>query len=131
MQPVIIEVPPEEPPPPPPPALEPPTTITRALVDEARDHAAAGSPNEAVATIEQAIRIEPRRGELWLQLAALHLRNGQAAMAEQSARKGLLFLAAGSAEERQAWLVIADARDAQGDPETAEGIRSLWYPQES
>ena len=126
VQPVVIEPPAEEPPPPPPPALEPPTTITTALVDEARDQAAAGSPREAAATIEQAIRIQPRRGELWLQLAALRLRDGQAAMAEQSARKALLFLAAGSADEREAWLVIADAREAQGDLETAEGIRNLW-----
>ena len=126
VQPVVIEAPPEEPPPPPPPALEPPTAITRALVDEARDQAAAGLPNEAAATIEQAIRIEPRRGELWLQLAALRLREGHAAMAEQNARKALLFLAAGSADEREAWLVIADAREAQGDPETAEGIRNRW-----
>ena len=126
VQPVVIEVPAAEPPPPPPPALEPPTAITRALVDEARDRAAAGSPKEAAATIEQAIRIEPRRGELWLQLAVLRLRNGQAGMAEQSARKALLFLQAGSPEERQAWLVIADAREAQGDPESAEGLRNRW-----
>ena len=127
VQPVVIEAP-EEPPPSPPPAPKPPTAITRALVDEARDHAAAGSPNAAAATIEQAIRIEPRRGELWLQLAALRLRDGQAAMAEQSARKALLFLSAGSAEERQAWLIIAAAREAQGDFETAEGIRNLRNP---
>ena len=126
MQPVVIEVPPVEPPPPPPPAIDPPTAITRALVDEARDHAAAGSPNQAAATIEQAIRIEPRRGELWLQLAALRLRDGQAAMAEQSARKALLFLQSGSQEEREAWLLIADAREAQGDLESAEGLRSRW-----
>lgn len=129
VQPVVIEVP-EEPPPPPPPALEPPTAITRALVDEARDHAAAGSPTEAAATIEQAIRIEPMRGELWLQLAVLRLRDGQAAMAEQNARKALLFLQAGSADERDAWLVIADALEAQGDFESAEGIRNRWNASE-
>ncbi len=125
VQPVVIEAP-EDAAPPPPAAVEPPTAITRALVDEARDHAAAGSPNEAAAAIEQAIRIEPHRGELWLQLAALRLQDGQAAMAEQIARKALLFLAARSALEREAWLVIAEAREAQGDPETAEGIRNLW-----
>ena len=125
VQPVVIEVP-EEPPPPPPPAPEPPTAITSALVDEARDHAAAGSPTEAAATIEQAIRIEPRRGELWLQLAVLRLRDDQAAMAEQNARKALLFLRAGSPDEREAWLVIADALEAQGDFESAEGIRNRW-----
>ena len=86
----------------------------------------AGSPAEAAAAIEQAIRIEPLRGERWLQLAALQLRDGQAAMAEQSARKALLFLQSGSPEERDAWLVIADAREAQGDFESAEGLRNRW-----
>ena len=125
VQPVVIEAP-EQPPPPPPPVIEPPTAITEALIDEATILDNAGSPNEAAATIEQAIRIEPRRGELWLQLAVLRLRDGQAAMAEQNARKALLFLQAGSAEEREAWLVIADALEAQGDLESAEGIRNRW-----
>lgn len=122
---VIAEVVPPEPVPPA-PALEPPSTITRALVEEAGILVNAGSPSEAAAAIEQAIRIEPRRGELWLQLAMLRLRDGQVSMAEQSARKALLFLAAGSAAERDAWLVVADAREAQGDLESAEGIRSRW-----
>ena len=126
VQPVVIEAPEQPPTPPPPPTIEPPTAITEALVDEAIILDNAGSPNEAAATIEQAIRIEPRRGELWLQLATLRLRDGQAAMAEQNARKALLFLRAGSAEEREAWLVIADAREAQGDFETAEGLRNRW-----
>ena len=126
VRPIVVEAPPEQPPPPPLPAVEPPTVIAEALLDEARILEDAGSPNEAAATIEQAIRIEPRRGELWLQLAVLRLRTGQAGMAEQSARKALLFLQAGSPEERQAWLVIADAREAQGDPESAEGLRNRW-----
>ncbi|MCE2460126.1 MAG: hypothetical protein J4F38_05025 [Pseudomonadales bacterium] len=126
VQPIVVEAPEQPPPPPPLPTIEPPTAITEALVDEAIILDNAGSPREAAATIEQAIRIEPRRGELWLQLATLRLRDGQAAMAEQSARKALLFLQAGSAEEREAWLVIADAREAQGDFETAEGLRNRW-----
>lgn len=126
MQPIVIEAPEQPPPPPPAPAIEPPTAITEALIDEATVLENAGSPKEAAATIEQAIRIEPRRGELWLQLAVIRLRDGQAAMAEQSARKALLFLRSGSAEERDAWLVIASAREAQGDLESAEGLRSRW-----
>ena len=124
VQPIVIDA--QEPPPPPPPAIEPPTAITEALIDEAIVLDDAGSPGEAAATIEQAIRIEPRRGELWLQLAVLRLRAGQAAMAEQSARKALLFLRSGSPEERDAWLVIAGAREAQGDLESAEGLRNRW-----
>lgn len=124
--PVVIAPPAEAAPPPPPPPSPPPAAITEALIDEARILDNAGSPTEAAATIEQAIRIEPRRGELWLQLAELRLREGRAAMAEQSARKALLFLRPDSPEERQAWVVIADARDAQGDHETAAGIRNRW-----
>ena len=126
VQPVVETVPEQPPPPPPPPAIEPPAAITEALVDEARILDSAGSPNEAAAAIEQAIRIEPRRGELWLELAEIWLREGRPAMAEQNARKALLFLRAGSPEEREAWLLIADARDAQGDFESAAGIRFQW-----
>ena len=110
----------------PPPIPERPTVITRALVDRATDLEDAGSSTEAAAAIEQAIRIEPRRGDLWLQLAVLRLRMGLPSMAEQNARKALLFIAAGSSEERTAWLLIADARDAQDDMATAEGIRNQW-----
>ena len=126
VQPIVIEAPEQPPPPPPPPAIDPPTAITEALVDEATVLENAGAPAEAAATIEQAIRIEPRRPELWLQLAVIRLRDGHAAMAEQSARKALLFVHSGSPEERQAWLVIADAREAQGDYESAQGLRNRW-----
>ena len=126
VQPVVETVPEPPPPPPPPPAIEPPAAITEALVDEARILDSVGSPNEAAAAIEQAIRIEPRRGELWLELAEIWLRDGRPAMAEQNARKALLFLRAGSPEEREAWLLIADAREAQGDFESAAGIRLRW-----
>ena len=125
VEPIVVEVP-EQPPPPPPPAIEPPTAITEALVDEATSLEIAGAPGQAAATIEQAIRIEPRRGELWLLLATLRLRDGQAAMAEQNARKALLFLQAGSSHEREAWLVIADALEVQGDFESAAGLRNRW-----
>ena len=121
----VIETPPEQPPPPA-PQPQPPTVITEALVDKATNLADAGSAGEAAAMIEQAIRIEPRRGELWLQLATLRLREGEAAMAEQNARKALLFIRPGSADERNAWLLIADARAAQDDFETAEGLREVW-----
>ncbi len=100
--------------------------MTQALVEEATRFELAGSPGEAAATIEQAIRIEPRRAELWLQLAALRLQEGSAANAEQNARKALLFVRRGSAEELAAWLLIADARAAQDDAEGAQAIRDLW-----
>ena len=111
---------------PPPPPVEPASTITQALVEEASRFEQAGSPGEAAAVIEEAIRVEPRRAELWLQLAALRLQEGLPANAEQNARKALLFVRRGSQEELTAWLLIADSRAAQGDAQGAEAIRSLW-----
>ena len=117
-----VSVPPATPPPP----QETPASITTALVDVAKGLEQSGSPAEAAAAIEQAIRIEPRRGELWLQLAAIRLQAGQPALAEQNARKGLLFVPRGSDDERAAWLLIADARAAQGDLATARDLRQRW-----
>ncbi len=122
------EVPPVAPPvtpaPPEPPAVAP--AIVTALLDEAARFERAGSDAEAAAAIEQAIRIEPRRGELWLQLAAIRLRIGRPVLAEQSARKGLSFAPPGSGDERVAWLLIAAARAALGDQEAAREIRDRW-----
>ena len=111
---------------PPPPPVEPASTITQALVEEATRFEQAGSPGEAAAAIEEAIRVEPRRPELWLQLAALRLQEGLPANAEQNARKALLFVRRGSQEELTAWLLIADARAAQGDVAGADAIRQEW-----
>ncbi|MYD99016.1 MAG: hypothetical protein F4X98_16725 [Gammaproteobacteria bacterium] len=111
---------------PPPSPVEPASTITQALVEEASRFVQAGSPGEAAAAIEEAIRVEPRRPELWLQLAALRLQEGLPANAEQNARKALLFVRRGSQEERNAWLLIADARAAQGDVAGADAIRDQW-----
>ena len=102
------------------------STVSVALLDTAGQQAAAGHTDEAVETLERAIRIEPRRGDLWLRLARTQYNSGEYALAEQNARKGLLFLALGSDDARSAWLLIADAREAQGDMEEAERIRNRW-----
>lgn len=104
----------------------PSSTVTLALLDNADHLAARGQAAEAVETLERAIRIEPRRGDLWLRLAQLQYDAGQFALAEQNARKGLLFLAPGGDGERQAWLLIAAALEARGDIEGADRIRRRW-----
>ncbi len=87
--------------------------MTLALQNEAERAAAAGDPSKAIQILERAIRIEPNRPELWIELARVHLQNGSAAQAEQFARKALLFTGNRYDLEQQAWVVIADAQAAE------------------
>ncbi len=87
--------------------------MTLALQDEAQRAATAGDPTKAIQILERAIRIEPTRPELWLELARAHLQNGNPAQAEQFARKALLFTGNRYDLEQQAWAVISDAQAAE------------------
>jgi cytochrome c-type biogenesis protein CcmH/NrfG len=92
---------------------KPGTSVTLALQDESRRAAAAGDLPKAIQILERAIRIQPDRAELWIDLARLHLKEGNPAQAEQFARKALLFTGQRYDLEQQAWVVIADARAAE------------------
>lgn len=105
--PVPAPVMPERPPP------QPKASVTLALQDEAQRAATAGDFSKATQILERAIRIEPDRAELWIELARVHLKEGNAAQAEQFARKALLFTHDRYDLEQQAWVVIADARAAK------------------
>jgi hypothetical protein len=94
------------------PTPKPQSTVTLALQDEAQRAATAGDYAKATQILERAIRIEPDRAELWLELARVHLKEGDAAQAEQFARKALLFTGNRYDLEQQAWVVIADAKAA-------------------
>jgi Tetratricopeptide repeat len=94
------------------PAPKPQSSATLALQDEAQRAATAGDYTKATQILERAIRIEPDRAELWLELARVHLKEGDAAQAEQFARKALQFTANRYDLEQQAWVVIADAKAA-------------------
>jgi hypothetical protein len=90
------------------------STVTLALQDESERAAAAGDLPKAIQIIERAIRIQPDKAELWLDLARLHLKEGNPAQAEQFARKALLFTGQRYDLEQQAWVIIADAKAAKG-----------------
>src|SRR5512139_3817794 len=100
-----------------PPPL-PPVSGNRAviaLLDRAHLDAGAGRPDAAGATLERALRIEPRNARLWHELAQLRLAQGQYAQAVALAQKSNSF--AGTQRRLQAmnWRVIAQARIAQGN----------------
>jgi len=112
------QVPPEQvpapaPTPAPPPANRPDPAVTLALREQSLAAAARGDNEQAIALIERALRIEPDRAELWIDLARLHLDEGDAAGAEQFARKALLFTRKRPDLEQSAYSVISEAQRAR------------------
>lgn len=102
------------------------TSATLALLQQSERAASSGSLAEAIAYLERAIRIEPRRADLWVQLAQLEVANQQPTAAIQYANKALALAGTRTDWQRDAWLVIADAKAAQGEIEDATKIRERW-----
>lgn len=94
----------------PPPASRPDPSVTLALREQSLAASARGDNEQAIALIERALRIEPDRPELWIDLARLHLDEGDAAGAEQFARKALLFTRNRPDLEQSAYSVISEAQ---------------------
>jgi Flp pilus assembly protein TadD len=62
-----------------------PTVV--ALLDQASKQEQSGSPERAAATLERALRIEPKNARLWHRLAVLRFQQGQYTLAESLAAK--------------------------------------------
>ncbi len=91
-----------------------------ALLDRARTDSAAGQRETAEASLERALRIEPRNPWLWHELAQLRLTKGQYAQAITLARKSNSFAGGKRRVQAENWQVIGQARIAQGDSAGAE-----------
>ncbi len=91
-----------------------------ALLDRSRMDYESGKREAAGASLERALRIEPRNPWLWHELAQLRLTQGQYAQAITLAQKSTSF--AGRERRLQAlnWRLIGNARVAQGDSSKAE-----------
>lgn len=75
-----------------PPPNHPAPTVSaasQALITQSRGHQAAGHYEQAAASIERALRIEPRQPVLWLELGNIRLKEGDYAQAEGLGRKAL------------------------------------------
>ena len=105
-----------------PPSL-PPASGNRAviaLLDRAQLDADAGRPDAASATLERALRIEPRNARLWHELAQLRLAQGQYAQALSLAQKSNSFAGAQKHLQAMNWRVIGQARIAQGNADAGQ-----------
>jgi hypothetical protein len=100
-----------------PPVVRPATresTAVASLMDSARADTAAGRLSNAAATLERALRIEPRNPRLWHELAKVRLRQGDYSQAESLAARSNTY--AGDDRDLRAanQKVVADARAARG-----------------
>jgi predicted Zn-dependent protease len=94
-------------------ATQPPAVV--ALLQHAEQQANAGDLESAAASLERAIRIDPRNPVLWHHLATVRLSQGEPAQAEQLASKSNSLAAGNYAQQARNWLLIAQARRQQND----------------
>jgi len=117
----IVQVPAPEsaPVPVPAPAIE--SAAIASLMDGARQDVAAGRLANATASLERALRIEPRNPRLWQELARVRLKQGEYAQAESVAARSNSWAGGDNRLRAENWRLIAQAREARGD---AAGARA-------
>jgi Tfp pilus assembly protein PilF len=91
------------------------------LIQNARTDVAAGRLSNAAASIERALRIEPRNPRLWRELALVRLKQGEYAQAESVAARSNSWAGTDNTLRAENWRLIAQAREARGD---ADGART-------
>jgi len=90
------------------------------LMEGARADAGSGRLANAAASLERALRIEPRNPRLWQELARVRLKQGEYAQAESTATRSSSWAGGDNSLRAENWRLIAEARTARGD---AEGAR--------
>ena len=83
------------------------------LMQTARADAAAGKLTNAAATLERALRIEPRNPRLWQQLARVRLQQADYAQAESLAARSNSFAGGDAPLRAQNQRIIDEARAAR------------------
>jgi len=95
-----------------------------ALVLAANQNTSSGNLEVASATIERAIRIEPRNANLYYKLALVRLDQSKPRLAEDLAKKSALLAASDSTLKKHSWLLIAHARELQNNFKGAKEARA-------
>ncbi|WP_296222262.1 tetratricopeptide repeat protein [Pseudomonas sp. UBA2684] len=94
-----------------------------ALLTAAQQQQGGGDLNGAASSLERAQRIAPREPQVLYRLAEVRLAQGDAAQAEQFARRGLSYASGRPALQASLWNLIAQARERQGDSAGAAQAR--------
>ena len=89
------------------------------LMQSARNDSESGKLGSAAATLERALRIEPKNPRLWQELARVRLKQGEYAQAESVAARSSAWAGGDNSLRAENWRLIAQARDARGDSQGA------------
>ena len=114
----------------PPPDGTPPATVAPrppaviALLDSAGRQEQNGQLENAAATLERAVRVDPRNAMVWYRLARVRLAQGQWQAAANLAAKSNSLAGAEVELQRRNWLLIAEARTRLGDSAGARAARA-------
>ncbi|MEM6709697.1 MAG: hypothetical protein AAF648_13020 [Pseudomonadota bacterium] len=101
------------------------TNASFALLDESRAALEAGDRTAAIGHIERALRLSPREATLWVELGRLQLPDDPGA-AQRFARKAIALSDQNTPAYVAAWLLLADAKEQEGDPAAATSIRDRF-----
>jgi len=91
-----------------------------ALLDKAQAQSSAGQLEAAGASLERALRIEPRNSFLWQELARVRLGQGQYRQAENLAAKSNALAGDAKGLRAENWRIIGQARSRRGDLQGAQ-----------
>ncbi|MBF8268504.1 MAG: hypothetical protein HW386_213 [Gammaproteobacteria bacterium] len=109
------------------PAATPPAIV--ALLDDAEQAEANGNPDAAAATLERALKIDPKNALLWNRLAGVHMRRGDSQQALTMARRSNTLAAGDYSLQMENWFLIlaitTNTGDAQGEAEARKKIEEL------
>lgn len=102
------------------PVARPQPAAVVALLDTAETQANDGDLEAAAASLERAIRIDPRNAALWYHLATVRLSQGNPTAAEQLAVKSNSLATGNTAQQARNWNLIASARRSRDDETGAQ-----------
>ncbi|MFA5982416.1 MAG: tetratricopeptide repeat protein [Methylococcaceae bacterium] len=94
------------------------------LLASAETSSQSGSLDTAAASIERAIRIEPRNAALLYKLAEIRIKQNKPRIAEDLTQKALLLAAKDNRLKKQCWLLIGNARVMQNNVAGAKAARA-------
>lgn len=125
-EPAPVEQPQPSPAPPAAPQAEIKENVAIAgLMESARSDAAAGRLPNAAASLERALRIEPRNPRLWQELARVRLQQGDYGQAESLAQRSNTWGGTDNRLRAENWRLIAQSRQARGDADGARKAQEL------
>ncbi|MFC3152443.1 tetratricopeptide repeat protein [Litoribrevibacter euphylliae] len=82
---------------------------------------------KAQSVLERAQRIDPKEPKVYYELAVIHLKKNQPRQAEQLCKKGLSLSHGNPILQKELWIAMAKALDAQGKKQKAQRALQRAY----